>query len=133
MTLSKKLYSTLFPALLIVALVAAAACAQTAPAPSQTAPAKPAPKVTLSIATIPVHSFFNVKGSGFSPKADIFSHLKKPNGTEYPVIQMLSDDKGEFTHEVDTLLLMIGTHELWVVDGKTGVSSNVSKFDVTKN
>jgi hypothetical protein len=28
---------------------------------------------------------------------------------------------------------MIGTHELWVVDGKTGVSSNVAKFEVHHN
>ena len=37
---------------------------------------------------------------------------------------MLSDCKGEITHEIDTLLLMRGTHELWIVDTKTGVSSS---------
>ena len=63
----------------------------------------------------------------------MLSHLKKPNGTEYPVLPMLSDSQGEITHEIDTLLLMIGPHELWIVDTKTGVSSNVAKFEVTNN
>ena len=132
MALSTKLSCMFCPALLIAALVAVAACAQTAPAPAQI-PAKAAPAIVISVTKVPVKSFFDVKGSGFSAKADIYSHLKKPNGTEYPVIRMLSDDKGAFTHEVDTLLLMIGTHELWVVDEKTGVSSNVAKFDVIQN
>jgi len=138
MNLNKKLSSILGSTFLIVVIVVAAACAQAPATPSPTpaqaqAPAKAAPTIVISTNRIPVKSFFDVKGSGFTAKSDLYSHLKKPNGSEYPVIQMLSDSKGEFTHEIDTLLLMIGTHELWVVDAKTGVSSNVAKFEVIRN
>ena len=71
-----------------------------------------------------------MKGSGFTPKTELISHLKKPTGSEYPLLPMLSDDKGEITHEIDTLLLAIGTHELWIVDTKTGASSNIAEFEV---
>jgi hypothetical protein len=114
------------------------ACTQSTPVPTPAAsstqtPAAPAPTIVLSSTRIPVKSFMDVKGSGFTSKSDLYSHLKKPNGSEYPVITMLSDAKGEFTHEIDTLLLQIGTHELWVIDSKSGVSSNVAKFEVIPN
>ena len=70
-------------------------------------------------------------GEGFTAKADIRSHLRRPNGTEFPVLPMLTDSDGKFMHEIDTLLLTPGTHELWVIDSSTDVSSNVAKFDVT--
>ena len=72
-----------------------------------------------------------MKGTGFTAKADVRSHLKRPDGTEFPVLPMLTDDRGEFTHDIDTLLLMPGTHELWVIDSTTGVTSNIAKFEVT--
>jgi hypothetical protein len=43
---------------------------------------------------------------------------------------MLTDDQGRITHEIDTLLLQPGVHELWIVDS-TGVSSNTARFEVT--
>jgi hypothetical protein len=126
--------------LIALSAIVTAACTQTSTEPMPAAPsaqtqnpAAPAPKIVISATTIPVKSFFDMKGSGFTPKADLYSHLKRPNGTEYPVIQMLSDDKGEFTHEIDTLLLQIGTHELWVIDAKSGAASNVAKFEVIRN
>jgi hypothetical protein len=124
----------------LVALIAMtmAGCTQsTTEAPTASsvaqAPAAAKPTIVISATKIPVKSFFDVKGSGFTPKSDLYSHLKKPDGNEYPVITMLSDDKGQFTHEIDTLLLQIGTHELWVVDSKTGASSNVATFDIHHN
>jgi len=70
-----------------------------------------------------------VHGTGFTPKSEVRSHLLKSNGTEFPVLPILVDDKGEFTHDIDSLLLQTGTHELWVIDS-TGVSSNREKFEV---
>lgn len=69
-------------------------------------------------------------GTGFTPKAEAMSHLRRPNGTEFPVLPIYTNEKGEFAHEVDSLLLLEGTHELWVIDGGTGVSSNVATFNV---
>ena len=44
-------------------------------------------------------------GEGFTPNADIRSHLKRPNGTEFPELPMLTDGDGKIEHEIDTLLL----------------------------
>lgn len=137
MALIKSRYILSYSLIALLTIVTAA-CTQSTPEPtpassatSTPAPSKPA--IVISATRIPVKSFMDVKGSGFTPKSDLHSHLKKPDGSEYPVIIMLSDDKGEFTHVVDTLLLMIGTHELWVEDTKTGVSSNVASFEVHHN
>jgi hypothetical protein len=72
-----------------------------------------------------------MRGKGFMPKADVRSHLRRPDGTEFPELPMLTDDRGELTHEIDTLLLTPGTHELWVIDTVSGHSSNVATFEVT--
>ena len=113
--------SFLFAVFLSVSLLAAA-CAQTAPAARQ-------PKVTLSRDVAFHKEHVEVRGTGFTPKTEVRSHLLKSNGTEFPVLPILVDDKGEFTHDIDSLLLQTGTHELWVIDS-TGVSSNVAKFEV---
>ncbi len=44
---------------------------------------------------------------------------------------MLTDGEGKIEHEIDTLLLTAGVHELWVIDTTTNVSSNVAKFEVS--
>jgi hypothetical protein len=91
-----------------------------------------APTVTLSKTTVPAKEFIDVTGSGFSPSTNVTSHLLQPNGREFPYLPILTDSNGEFTHEVDTLLLIVGTHELWVVDDTTGGTSNVARFEVTR-
>ena len=68
-------------------------------------------------------------GSGFPAKEIIYSHLKRPDGTDFPPLRFLTDDKGEFTHKIETFTLQEGTHEVWVVDG-SGHSSNVLRFEV---
>src|SRR5580704_14888180 len=89
------------------------------------------PKVTLSAVRIPDRGHVMVRGTGFTPRHNVSSHLRKPDGTEYPVIPILADDRGEFSHDIDTLLLEVGTHELWVVDDATKVSSSPVRFEVT--
>jgi hypothetical protein len=83
----------------------------------------------LSREKVPDRGVVEMKGTGFTPKASIISHMKRPDQTEFPGLRILTDDKGEFTHKIDTLTLLIGTHEVWVVD-RSGVSSNVAKFEV---
>jgi hypothetical protein len=113
---------------------AAPLAAEAAQSPPTTAP-QPAtlatPTITLSRERIPAKGWVKVHGTGFTPKSDIRSHLRRPNGTEFPVLPMLTDAHGEITHDIDTLLLMVGTHDLWIVDSTTGVSSNVAHFEVT--
>ncbi len=72
-----------------------------------------------------------MKGTGFTPKRNVLSHLRRPDGTEFPVLPMLTDDRGEFTHDIDTLLLAPGIHEVWVEDEASKTSSNIARFEVT--
>jgi hypothetical protein len=70
-------------------------------------------------------------GYGFTPNANAFSHLRRPDGTQFPVLPMRTNDKGEINHEIDTLLLSGGVHEVWVEDEKSKTTSNVARFEVT--
>ena len=87
------------------------------------------PKITLSREKIPDRVVVEMKGTGFSPKASVMSHLKRPDGTEFPPLRFITDDKGEFAHKINTMDLQLGTHEVWVID-RNGVSSNVERFEV---
>jgi hypothetical protein len=89
------------------------------------------PKVTVSPERVLHHDHVSVHGTGFSPKKNVSSHLRRPNGTEYPVLPMLTDDRGEFMHDIDTLILGPGHFELWVIDDTSGKTSNIAQFDVT--
>src|SRR5581483_9830346 len=89
------------------------------------------PTVTVTPTRVQHRSHVDMHGTGFTPRSGVLSHLKRPDGTEFPVLPMMSNDKGEFDHDIDTLLLAIGTHEVWVIDEKTKASSNVVRFEVT--
>jgi hypothetical protein len=91
------------------------------------------PTVTVSPDRAPSQTYIDVRGRGFTPNANVMSHLREPDGREFPVLPILTDAEGEFTHEIDTLLLAPGTHELWVVDDASNVSSNIARFEVTKD
>src|SRR5262245_16401897 len=87
------------------------------------------PKLALSREKVTDHGRVEMQGTGFTPKSIVKSHLRRPNDTEFPALSFLTDDKGEFTHSINTELMLVGTHEVWVIDS-TGVSSNVVKFEV---
>ena len=89
------------------------------------------PKVTITPAKVQHTGHVDMHGSGFTPKSNVYSHLRRPDGTEFPVLPMMTNDRGEITHDIDTLLLSIGTHEVWVVDEKSKTSSNIARFEVT--
>ena len=92
--------------------------------------ARATPQLTVSPARVQHKAHVAVHGTGFSPKSNVLSHLRRPDGTEFPVLPILTDAHGEFTHDIDTLLLQVGTHELWVVDSASGVTSNIAHFEV---
>lgn len=118
MNITKFFLSTVF----LTLSVFGASCSSTAPAPKK-------PQITLSTEVVFHPQHVDVRGTGFTPRTEVSSHLLKSSGVEFPVLPILVDDKGEFTHDIDSLLLQTGPHELWVID-TTGVSSNVAKFDV---
>jgi hypothetical protein len=89
------------------------------------------PKVTVSPIKVLHTGHVDMRGTGFTPKANVYSHLRRPDGTEFPVLPMMTNDRGELAHDIDTLLLSPGTHEVWVVDEHSKASSNVARFEVT--
>src|SRR5690242_6852924 len=97
------------------------------------ASAQRTPNITVSPLQVVIPGHVGVQGSGFTPKHNVSSHLRKPDGSEYPVIPILTDDHGEFTHDIETLVLQVGTHELWVVDDTSKTSSNPVRFEVMSN
>jgi hypothetical protein len=107
--------------LLVIALVVASCFAQSTP------------KITLSADRMPTpEGRIQVQGSGFAPQKNLSSHLRKPDGTEYPVLSFVSDARGEFKHEIEAIVLSAGVHELWVIDDSTKKSSNRVRFEVTQ-
>ena len=89
------------------------------------------PKVTLTPARVQHTGHVDMRGAGFTPKSNVYSHLRRPDGTEFPVLPMMTNERGEIVHDIDTLLLSPGTHEVWVVDEKSKASSNIARFEVT--
>jgi hypothetical protein len=93
--------------------------------------AQSTPKVTLSSTRVPHKEHIEMKGTGFTPKANVSSHLKRPDGSEFPVLPMLTNNRGELLHDIDTLLLEPGTYVVWVVDDASKALSNTVRFEVT--
>jgi hypothetical protein len=91
------------------------------------------PQITVSPAVVLHHGHVDLKGTGFTAKSNVLSHLKRPDGTEFPILPMYTNDKGEFSHDIDTVVMQPGVHEVWVEDIKTKTTSNVVKFEVTMN
>ena len=89
------------------------------------------PQIRISSERIPRHWKLEVHGTGFTPTHNISSHLRRSDGSEFPVLPILTDAHGEFTHTIDTMILELGTHELWVVDDQSGRPSNHAHFEVT--
>jgi hypothetical protein len=89
------------------------------------------PRVSLSMEKVPRQWTLDVRGAGFTPAHNVTSHLRRFDGSEFPVLPILTNGNGEFTHQIDTMILELGIHELWVVDDATGKSSNHVKFEVT--
>jgi len=89
------------------------------------------PQVTVSPAIVLHHGHVDLKGTGFSAKSNVISHLRRPDGTEFPTLTMYTNDKGEFVHDIDTVVFSPGVHEVWVEDIKAKTTSNVARFEVT--
>jgi len=104
---------------LVLAAIFAASCS------------KPDPTVRVSNERIPRFWKLEVQGAGFTPQHNISSHLRRPDGTEFPLLPILADGRGEFTHTIDTMILNLGTYEVWVVDDASGKTSNRARFEVT--
>ena len=107
---------------LLVCLSLAAGCAQTKAVE---------PKIIVTKDKVFRSDHLEMKGSGFTPDSNIVSHLRRPDGSEFPTLHIQTDTRGEFTHDIDSLLLQPGPYELWVEDLPSKKTSNVARFEVT--
>src|SRR5215831_9363864 len=94
---------------------------------------RPSPKISVSPSKVLHPNHVEMKGTGFTPKSDVNSHLRRPDGTEFRILQMFTNDKGEIEHDIDTIVMLPGVYELWVDDVKAKTTSNVARFEVTMN
>jgi len=69
-------------------------------------------------------------GTGFTPDRTVMSHLVRPDGTEYNPIRLRTNERGEFSHKIDTTMLDVGTFELWAEDEASNSASNRQQFTV---
>jgi hypothetical protein len=99
---------------------------------AQTSP-KTSPKIIVSPEKILHPGHVEMKGTGFSPKSNVNSHLRRPDGTEFRILEMYTNDKGEIEHDIDTIVMLPGVYQLWVDDLKTNTTSNIARFEVTMN
>ena len=95
--------------------------------------AQTTPRITVSPAKVLHLTHVEMRGTGFSPKSNVRSHLRRPDGTEFAVLPMYTNDKGEIEHDIDTVVMTPGVYELWVEDVKTNTTSNVARFELTMN
>jgi len=91
--------------------------------------AQKTPQVTISALQVVNAEHIDLRGAGFTPNQNIFSHLRWPEGTE-SLRTFIANDRGEFYHNIDTVLLSPGMYELWVIDDRSKAISNTVRFSV---
>jgi hypothetical protein len=89
-------------------------------------------KPEIHVSSVRVKSGDNVMltGNGFTPNRTVMSHLLKPNGSEYNPLRLRVNDRGEISHKIDTVMLDIGTFEVWAEDEASKTTSNRLQFTV---
>jgi len=69
-------------------------------------------------------------GTGFTPDRAVISHMTRPDKTEYDPLRLRANAAGEIVHKIDTVMLDIGTFEVWVEDEASRTTSNRIQFTV---
>ncbi|GEM_PF-1675798 len=70
-------------------------------------------------------TLFTLQWTGFTPNSTLTSHLRKPDGTEFPILQFNTDGQGNATFIIDSSEFVPGTYQHFAVDDVTGAQSNV--------
>jgi len=90
-----------------------------------------APQVTICFSSGPAGTIFTAVGTGFTPNSTVTSHLKKPNGIEFPTLQLNTDSAGNYTKDINSSSFALGTYRHWAIDNTTSQWSNTASFKVT--
>ena len=88
------------------------------------------PQIHLSANRVKSGDVFFMTGTGFTPNRTAMSHLRRPDGSEYNPLRLRTNDRGEFSHRMDTIMLDLGTFEIWVEDEASNSASNKLQFTV---
>ena len=88
------------------------------------------PEISVSRTHVKSGDLVMLTGTGFTPNRFVMSHLRRPDGTEYNPLRFRLDERGEFVHKIDTVMLDPGSFELWAEDEASGVVSNRTRFTV---
>ena len=89
------------------------------------------PSIVVSPAQARAGAPIVLTGVGMTPNRTVLSHLIRPDGTEYNPLRFRTNQKGEFSHKIDTVMLDSGMFEVWVMDEASNVASNHVHFTVT--
>src|SRR5262245_15265575 len=88
------------------------------------------PEISVSPARVKMGDPVQLTGTGFTPNRSVMSHLRRPDGSEYNPLRFRTTERGEFSHKIDTVMLDVGTFELWAEDEASKVVSNRIQFSV---
>jgi hypothetical protein len=88
------------------------------------------PEINVSPDRVRAGTNVILTGAGFTANRTVMSHLRRPDGSEYNPLRFRTNERGEFLHKIDTVMLDIGTFELWVEDEATEAVSNRARFTV---
>ena len=88
------------------------------------------PEISVSPARVKMGDPVQLTGTGFTPNRSVMSHLRRPDGSEYNPLRFRTTERGEFSHKIDTVMLDVGTFELWAEDEASKTVSNRTQFSV---
>jgi len=89
------------------------------------------PSVSVSPGSGASGTIFSAYGTGFTRNNTVTSHLRRPDGSEFPTLTLSTDVNGVYMKAIDSSSFLPGTYQHWAVDDATGVMSNVASFEVT--
>ena len=88
------------------------------------------PEVSVSPSRVKAGDPVMLTGTGFTPSRSVMSHLRRPDGSEYNPLRFRTNERGEFSHKIDSVMLDLGTFEVWAEDEASKVLSNRTQFRV---
>lgn len=94
------------------------------------AAAQAKPSIKVAPTRVKNSEIVMLTGTGFTPNRFAMSHLRRPDESEYNPLRFRIDERGEFSHKIDTTMLDPGTFEVWVEDETTKVLTERVRFTV---
>jgi hypothetical protein len=89
-------------------------------------------EISVSPTRIKLNGIVMLSGTGFTADRPVLSHMRKPNDMEYNPLRLRANAKGELVHKIDTVMLDLGTFEVWVEDEDAKTVSNRVTFTVVE-